>query len=156
VLVNYRGPRETYPYYSIADVVQKKLKAGTFRDKIVIVGATATGIADLRTPPYGNITYPGVELHANVIDNILNKQSLIRGARQELLGLGVVVLVGIPLGFAMALVPPRWMWYGMSLLMVLVAFDYLGFVRGYWLNFTFPALTLTSNVVLVSLYRALI
>jgi len=156
VLVNYRGPRETYPYYSLADVAQKNFKPGTFKNKIVIVGATATGIADLRTPPYGNITYPGVELHANVIDNLLNHQSLVRGAAQEVFDLGLLVIFGLPLGFAMALVPPRWMWYGMSLILGLVALDYFAFLRGYWLNFTFPAMTLTGNVVLVSLYRALI
>ena len=156
VLVNYRGPRETYPYYSIADVVQKRIPPGTFKDKIVIVGATATGIADLRTPPYGNITYPGVELHANVVDNLLNHQSLVRGPAQEWFDLGLMLLFGLPLGFAMALVPPRWMWYGMSLILGLVALDYFAFLRGYWLNFTFPAMTLTGNVILVSLYRALI
>lgn len=156
VLVNYRGPRETYPYYSIADVVQKKFKPGTFRDKIVIVGASATGIADLRTPPYGNITYPGVELHANVLDNLLNHQALIRGFRQEIFDLGLVLLFGLPLGFAMALVPPRWMWYGAALIIPLALLDYFAFLRGYWLNFTMPAMALTSNVVLVSLYRALI
>jgi len=48
------------------------------------------------------------------------------------------------------------MWYGMSLILGLVALDYFAFLRGYWLNFTFPAMTLTGNVVLVSLYRALI
>ena len=156
VLVNYRGPRETYPYYSIADVVQRRIPPGTFKDKIVIVGATATGIADLRTPPYGNITYPGVELHANVVDNLLNHQSLVRGPAQEWFDLGLMLLFGLPLGFAMALVPPRWMWYGMSLILGLVALDYFAFLRGYWLNFTFPAMTLTGNVILVSLYRALI
>jgi adenylate cyclase len=156
VLVNYRGPTETYPYVSIADVVKKNFIPGTFKDRIVIVGATATGIADLRTPPYGNISYPGVEFHANTIDNLLNHQSLVRGARQEIFDLGLVVLFGLPLGFAMALVPPRWMWYGLSLILALVALDYVAFLRGYWMNFTFPAMTLTGNVILVSLYRALI
>src|SRR5208283_1321456 len=66
MLINYRGPRETYPYFSIADVVNRKFKPGTFRDKIVLVGASATGIGDLRTPPYGGIDYPGLEVHANV------------------------------------------------------------------------------------------
>jgi len=33
---------------------------------------------------------------------------------------------------------------------------YVSFVRGYWLNFTLPAGTLTANVMLVSLYRALV
>lgn len=156
VLVNYRGPRESYPYYSIADVVAGGLKAGTFRDKIVVVGASATGIADLRTPPYGGITYPGVELHANVIDNLLNHQSLVRGFRQEMFDLALVLLFGLPLGVLMALVSSRWMWLGAALLAPLAAVDYLAFLRGYWLNFTVPAFTLVANVLLVSLYRALI
>jgi adenylate cyclase len=156
VLVNYRGPRESYRYYSIADVVGGKFRPGTFRDKIVIVGASATGIADLRTPPYGGITYPGVELHANVIDNLLNHQSLIRGFRQEMFDLALVLLFGLPLGSLMALVSSRWMWLGAALLVPLAAIDYLAFLRGFWLNFTVPALTLISNVLLVSLYRALV
>ena len=77
--INYHGPRKTYPYKSIADVVQHKCEPGTFKDKIVLVGASATGIADLRTPPYGEIDYPGVEIHANVIDNMLHQNFLVRG-----------------------------------------------------------------------------
>jgi adenylate cyclase len=156
ILVNYRGPRETFPYYSIADVVTKKFAAGTFRDKIVIVGASATGIADLRTPPYGGITYPGVELHANVIDNLLNRRALVRGFHQEMFDLALVVILGLPLGFALALMPSRWMWLGAALVAPLIALDYQAFLRGYWLNFTIPAFTLSANVLLVSLYRALV
>jgi len=156
VLINYRGPRETYPYYSIADVVNHKCKAGTFRDKIVLVGASATGIGDLRTPPYGGIEYPGLEIHANVIDNMLNNGFLIRGAHQEILDLLLILLFGIPLGTAMALVSPRWMWFGLALLLPFGLLIYVSFLRGYWLNFTLPAGTLTANVMLVSLYRALV
>jgi adenylate cyclase len=156
VLINYRGPRETYPYYSLADVVNHKCKPGTFRDKIVLVGASATGIGDLRTPPYGGIDYPGLEVHANVIDNMLNNGYLIRGARQEILDLLLILIFGIPLGTAMALVSPRWMWFGLALLIPFGLLIYVSFVRGYWLNFTLPAGTLTANVMLVSLYRALV
>jgi len=156
ILVNYRGPRETYPYFSIADVVTKRFKPGTFRDKIIVVGASATGIADLRTPPYGGISYPGVELHANVIDNLLNQQALKRGFHQEMFDLGLVVLFGLPLGFVLALVSSRWMWFGAALIIPLVAIDYVAFLRGYWLIFTIPAMTLASNVLLVSLYRSLV
>jgi adenylate cyclase len=156
ILVNYRGPRESFPYFSISDVVARKFKPGTFRDKIVIVGASATGIADLRTPPYGGITYPGVEFHANVIDNLLNQRSLVRGFHQEMFDLSLVLFFGVPLGIWMALVSPRWMGFGMLLLAVLVAVDYFAFLKGFWLNFTIPGLTLTANVILVSLYRALV
>jgi adenylate cyclase len=156
VLINYRGPRETYPYYSIADVVQRKFKPGTFRDKIVLVGASATGIGDLRTPPYGGIDYPGLEVHANVIDNMLNDGFLIRGPHQEVFDLTLIFLFGIPLGIALAVVSPRWMWFGLALLVPFAFLNYLSFLRGHWLNFTLPAATLTANVMLVSLYRALV
>jgi adenylate cyclase len=153
--INYHGPRGTYPYYSIADVVRRKIPPGTFKDKIVLVGASATGIADLRTPPYGEIDYPGVEVHANVIDNMLHQNFLIRGVKQQLCDAILIVLLGLPLGIWMALVSPRWMWFGAFLFAPLVAVDYWSFLHGWWLNFTIPALTLTSNVLLVSLYRSL-
>jgi adenylate cyclase len=153
--INYHGPRGTYPYYSIADVVQHKFKPGTFKNKIVLVGASATGIADLRTPPYGEIDYPGVEVHANVIDNMLHQNFLVRGVKQQLWDAILIVFLGLPLGVWMALVAPRWMWFGIALFIPLVAVDYYSFLRGWWLNFTIPALTLSANVLLVSLYRSL-
>jgi adenylate cyclase len=156
MIINYRGPRGTYPYYSLADVVQRRFPPGTFRDKIVLVGASATGIGDLRTPPYGGIDYPGMELHANVIDNMLNNGFLVRGAHQVVLDFALIVVLGLPLGFVMALVSPRWMWFGLALLIPFTALVYFAFLRGWWLNFTLPAGTLTANVMLVSLYRALV
>jgi adenylate cyclase len=156
VQINYHGPRGTYPYYSIADVVHRTFAPGTFKDKIVLVGASATGIGDQRTPPYGGIDYPGVEVHANVIDNILHQNFLQRGAKQQLWDAILILLFGIPLGIWMALVTPRWMWFGVALIFPLAAVDYYAFLHGWWLNFIVPALTLSSNVLLVSLYRALV
>lgn len=156
VQINYHGPRGSYPYFSVADVVGGKFPLGSFKGKIVLVGASATGIGDLRTTPYGGINYPGVEVHANVIDNMLNHGFLVRGAQQALWDFLLILFLGIPLGIWMALVQPRWMWFGASLLAPLVAVDYAAFLHGWWLNFTVPAMTLTGNVLLVSLYRALV
>ncbi len=156
VLVNYHGPAYTYPHYSMADVVERKVAAQRFEGRIVLIGATATGIGDLRTTPYGGLNYPGVEIHANVIDNILHQNFLERGAKQQLADVILILALGLPLGIWMALVAPRWMWSGIFLLLPLVAAEYLAFLRGWWLNFTLPALTLSANVLLVSLYRALV
>jgi adenylate cyclase len=114
------------------------------------------GIGDLRTTPFGGLDYPGVEIHANIIDDILNRTFLMRGARQTLCDVLLIAFFGVPLGIWMALVSPRWMWFGFGLLAPLAAVDYLAFLRGSWLNFTVPAATLTGNVILVSLYRVLI
>jgi adenylate cyclase len=136
--------------------VQKKFKPGTFRDKIVLVGASATGIGDLRSTPYGGLDYPGVEIHANVIDNILNRRFLQRGAEQVVWDLGIILLFGIPLGIWLALVQPRWMWFGLLLLAPFLGGVFYAFLHGWWLNFTIPAVTLVANVSLVALYRALV
>lgn len=156
VYVNYHGPSYTYPHYSMADVIEKKVTPQTFAGKIVLIGATATGIGDLRTTPFGDNDYPGVEIHANVIDDILNHSFLKRGAKQSLWDLLLILFFGIPFGIWMALVSPRWMWFGIGMLAALMAVDYAAFLRGWWLNFTIPALTLTLNVILISLYRALV
>ena len=156
VYVNYHGPSYAYPHYSMADVIARKVTPETFAGKIVLIGATATGIGDLRATPFGSQDYPGVEIHANVIDDILNHSFLRRGARQSLCDLLLILFFGIPFGIWMALVSPRWMWFGAAMLAALVGVDYLAFLKGAWLNFTVPALTLVANVILISLYRALV
>jgi adenylate cyclase len=156
LLITYQGPWGTFRHYSIADVLQKKFTPGTFKERLVLIGATATGIGDLRATPFGGTNYPGVEIHANVIDNILNDRFLKRDARSALIDALLIFTFGIPLGIWMALVQPRWMWFGAGLLIPLVAVDYGAFLRGWWLNFTVPAMTLAGNVLLVSLYRALV
>jgi len=154
--INYRGPAGSFDHYSMADVLGGKTPHGTFQDKLVLIGATATGIGDQKVTPYGGTGYPGIEIHANVMDNILNQRFLKRGNNQLKLDVFFIFLFGVPLGTFLALVSPRWMWFGIALLGPLLWFDYYEFVQGSWLNFTVPAMTLTSNVLLVSLYRALI
>jgi adenylate cyclase len=157
--INYRGPVNTFKHYSMADVVDGKTakkEPDAFKDKLVLIGATATGIGDLKTTPYGGTDYPGVEIHANVMDNILNQRFLKRGYNQLRLDALLIFMFGIPLGIFLALVSPRWMWFGIALFLPFVSFDYYAFLHGWWLNFTVPAMTLVANVLLVSLYRALV
>jgi adenylate cyclase len=72
VLVPFRGPAGSFPYVSIADVVEGTLEDPTVLEgRIAIVGGTAPGMEDLRTTPFGSI-YPGVEVHANVIAGLLD------------------------------------------------------------------------------------
>jgi class 3 adenylate cyclase/CHASE2 domain-containing sensor protein len=46
--------------------------AKQFRGKIVLIGYTAAGLLDLRANPLSPLA-PGLELHANVIDNLINR-----------------------------------------------------------------------------------
>ncbi len=155
-MINYQGPVRTYPYHSIADVALRKFPRGTFRDKIVLVGASATGIGDIRSTPYGGVDFPGIEVHANVIDNILNQGFLRRGASQILCDLSLIFVFGVPLGLWLALTRPQNMWLGLWLAVPFLGGVYGAFLKGWWLNLTIPLLTLIANVSLVALYRVVV
>jgi adenylate cyclase len=156
MMINYEGDVNTYPYVSIADVVNHKFAPGTFHGKIVLVGASATGIGDLRSTPFAGINYPGVEIHANVIDNILNRHFLFRGATQVAVDLVLILLLGVPLGMWLALTQPRSMLYGLLLLVPFGFGVWYAFLHGWWLNFIVPSGTLVANVGFVAVYRALV
>ena len=155
LLVNYHGPTRTYPYVSFADVVQHKFTPDTFKDKIVLVGASATGLSDLRATPFGSLDYPGVEIHANVIDNILNQQFLMRHAPQVIADVCAILFFGLPFGIVLALVPPRWLVTSLAVLAGFMGLVYWAFLHGWWLNLIVPAVTLLANSGFVALYRVL-
>jgi len=72
VLVPYRGPRGSFPYVSASDLIEGTVEDLSILDgAIVLVGATAPGLEDIRSTPFGSV-YPGVEIHANVISGILD------------------------------------------------------------------------------------
>ncbi len=157
MMVNYQGPAYSYLYVSLADVANRNFPPGLFRDKLVLVGASATGIGDLRATPFGGLNFPGVEIHANVIDNILNQHFLLRGPDQHLADIAFILLFGLPVGLWMALSQPRWMALPLLLVVPFGWLVYVAFVHGWWLNFVTPTLfTLLPNVGLVALYRVLI
>ena len=51
------------------------LPKAMFKDKIVLISASASGLSDLRSTPFSPVT-PGIEIHANTIDNILSNKFL--------------------------------------------------------------------------------
>lgn len=54
----------------LARGLEAPLPRGAFRDRIVLVSAQAAGLSDLRATPFSPVT-PGIELHANILDNLL-------------------------------------------------------------------------------------
>jgi diguanylate cyclase (GGDEF)-like protein len=73
--VNWTKRVKDIPKISFSDVIDDKIPASTFRNKIILVGVTATGIDDLVTPLDRNPPASGVYLHAMVLQNLLQKNS---------------------------------------------------------------------------------
>ncbi len=74
-LIYYYGPWHTFKYLSISDILEGRIESGTLQGKIVLIGATAAGIYDLRVTPFSAVM-PGVEKHANVISAIIENRFL--------------------------------------------------------------------------------
>ncbi|MCT7521433.1 adenylate/guanylate cyclase domain-containing protein [Aliarcobacter cryaerophilus] len=70
IFINYRGASKSFKYISAKDIYNNNFKVEDIEGKIALLGTSATGLYDLRATPYENV-FPGVEVHANVIDNIL-------------------------------------------------------------------------------------
>ncbi len=74
--INWLRRIKDIPQISFSDVIDGKIPASTFRNKIVLVGVTASGIDSLVTPFDRNPPASGVYLHATVLQNLLQKNSL--------------------------------------------------------------------------------
>ncbi|MBM4286720.1 MAG: CHASE2 domain-containing protein [Deltaproteobacteria bacterium] len=119
--IDFRGPAKTFPYYAFIDVVEGRIPPENFRDKIVLVGASAVGIYDIRVTPFASV-FPGVEVHANIMDNILRQDFL--WAPKGLWNPAVLSLIGLSL--IMCWVQPRVRaWFGLALLINLIALYFL-------------------------------
>lgn len=70
-LVPFRGRERSFPYFSAAEIIDRSLAKDNLNGRIVLLGTTAPGLNDLRTTPVGR-SYPGVEIHANMISGILD------------------------------------------------------------------------------------
>jgi CHASE2 domain-containing sensor protein len=71
MLVNYRGPHQAFPHLSAAAVLDGTADPTRLKGRIVLLGTTAAGLKEIRTTPL-DAAQPGVEIHANVLDNLLS------------------------------------------------------------------------------------
>ena len=162
VLINYAGPYHTYRHYSMSDVLSGAVPPDAFKDKIVLVGGTALGIGDLRSTPFEkqDAGYMGVEVHANIIDNLLHNDEkgrsfLTRGLYEELIDIGFILLFGLVFGFWFSRIKP--LYSTISVFLTLGAFAwfiYFSFARwGLWLSCVVPAGTLVVNYAVITSFR---
>jgi len=161
-LINYTGPYHTYQHYPMSDVISGAVPPETFRDKIVLIGPTALGIGDMRNTPFANQdpVYMGVEVHANIIDNVLHNEEKGRGflqrtSYQEMADLGFIVLFGLGFGLLFSRVTPL---YSTILVLLTLAgygwFVYFGFAeKGQWFSFVIPAGTLAAGYAAITSVR---
>jgi putative nucleotidyltransferase with HDIG domain len=75
--INYVGRAQSFPTYSFADILQKRIKPEVFIDKIVLIGASAMELKDIWKSPFAGLT-PGVEIQANTLHTLLSGKTITR------------------------------------------------------------------------------
>jgi adenylate cyclase len=141
-ILRYRGPSLTHVHYTAAAVLNSQqqilegktpdLSPELLRGKYVFFGFTAPGLFDLKPTPMG--TYPGVEVNATMMDNLLSGD-FMRAIPIVLTAL-VLLLLSIGAGIAVSSVSggiPSALIY-VAFLPLAPALGIAAYALGYWLQ----------------------
>lgn len=144
IAVNYRGPSSTFKYISAVDIIKGEFNPADIEGKIILIGTSAAGLLDLRIIPYDAV-YPGVEVHANVIDNIiagdfLHIPAAIAPGINITLILIVAIFVVVAIGYSSVLILPFII--AATAFLLLYFINYLLFTEGIILSIFYPLFTL--------------
>jgi len=152
--VHYHGPEATFPAYPVIDFLDNKVDASAVKDKIVIIGTSAKGIGDIRTTPYGP-GFPGVEIRANIIQNLLDDDTIQRPGWMKIYDVLILLLLGIALSHTLPRIGVR---KGALLTLGLIV-GYLALVTAMfssehiWLNMVYPTLLMTVLFMAMNMYH---
>lgn len=110
-VLNYFGPERTFPLYDYADVLDDEsfelpnldldmfndlMAQGAFKDKVVLIGLTSVEFHDTHSTPFFSATkqlMPGVEIHANFIEMMYQRDYLTEMPYLYFLGLMIVLAI---------------------------------------------------------------
>jgi adenylate cyclase len=149
-LIPYRGGERSFRYLSAVDVLKGRIPLADLQGKMVLVGTTAPGLNDLRATPVGG-TYPGVEIHANLIAGMLD------GNIKEKPGfvMAIEVLHILLLGGLLALILPALSPLRSTLLTVVVLLASAGFNFWLWQSANLVIPLASGGVLVIALLYAL-
>jgi adenylate cyclase len=162
MLIPWRGPAENpgrYPtftsysfydlFYSqqqILEAVKPAVDPSLFKDRIVIIGATAEGLKDVFTTPFPTGMISGPEVHANLVDASLSKRAIVKSGAS--LTVMTVLLAVAVVGIAGAYLD-AWLTGAASLVFALLFLwqSVRMFERGVWIDVTITMLALVFAYV---------
>ncbi|MDP3543774.1 MAG: serine/threonine-protein kinase [Elusimicrobiota bacterium] len=147
--VLFNGPQDTIRVVPFANLMADKVGAEFFKDKIVILGLTASGLSTQWNTPVAQ-GFSALEVAPNVIANILHQKFLTRPPWGERAELGLIALIGL---FVMAILPRLKALWGLVVSLIL-AFGLFGagtylFMNGQWLQVAYPMVLLLAGYLVI-------
>jgi adenylate cyclase len=155
LLINYLGPPGIIPTFSAAAVLEGRLPAHVLKDKIVLVGATAVGIGDIRVTPFSGVC-PGAEIQATVMDNLLRRNFLAPLPLALPLILLTVVVLGAFMGGILPRLSAAWgLVFTLLLMELYIAGNYVLFRSGRHMEMFYPLAEIALVYLGVTMHRFL-
>ena len=143
IWIKYKQPQKKQ-YISAGDVFDGKFQTDFFKDKYVLIGASAQGLFDLVKTPLG-ITIPGVEVHANVIENILDQSYLVRNPNTYIFELLFSIIIALLTFILSQKIKPKYslsVFFGNLLFIIIIGFSIYKF-RSELVDISYPIFILT-------------
>jgi adenylate cyclase len=139
VYFNKRDPARSV---SAADVLNGRVAPDRFRGRLVLIGTSATGLLDIKTTPV-QPDMPGVEVHAQILENILTKSLLASPGY----AIGAEIIAAVVFGLAIIVAAPMLpaaivVALGAALIAGLIGISWYFFVAHHLLiDFTYPLIS---------------
>ena len=131
-------------FISASKVYDGEFKKDFFENKYVLIGASAQGLFDLVKTPLG-VTIPGVEVHANVIENILDQSYLLRNPNTYIFELLFSIIVALITFVLSQKIKPKYslsIFFGNILAIIIIGFSIYKF-RSELVDISYPIFIVT-------------
>ncbi|MCG3683526.1 CHASE2 domain-containing protein [Aliarcobacter butzleri] len=153
MLINFRGPERSFKYISAIDIYNNSFDKSEIDGKIVLIGTSAAGLFDLRATPFDSI-FPGVEVHANIIDNILMQDFIYKASWLD----GANILIIFVLSIIVVMLTTYTNFWANPIIFISFSISYLFLVYnllfdyGIVLNILFPIATVLIASIMTTLF----
>ena len=130
ILIPYRGKKHHFPYISASQILHAEVPLKQLAGSIVLIGTSAVGLSDLRPTPV-QASFPGVEIHANILYGILHPDIISHTHDQEF---AVTVVWIVLLTIIMTLLYPLLQPFSLVLSGIALLFTTFGFNLWLWMT----------------------
>ncbi|HPX61777.1 MAG TPA: adenylate/guanylate cyclase domain-containing protein, partial [Deltaproteobacteria bacterium] len=151
-LINYYGPSGSFPHYPVCDILDGKVRPEQLANRIILIGATAVGIYDLRVTPY-SAAMPGIEKHAAVAASILEGRYIRQAPPGQ--NLAVLLISGLLLTWYLtgARVLSASLAAAAGAAAISVTAVLLFSHKGLWINLACPVFNLAGIYICITAYN---
>ncbi len=155
-VLRYRGPSGMHKVFTAAQIIRSELQLqenekpqvdpALFKDCYVLFGFSAPALKDLQSTPISG-DYPGVEIHATLLDNLLSGDFL-RDVPRWVVVLGTLIPAALAAFILLICRTPFQMSFAF---LVLAAFPwvrgYLAYAAGFWWPIVAPELAISLSML---------